>query len=88
MVRREPVRNDYYYTQLFSLECLHTGYTTARYVNRRKYESKHDMISKVVAEYWIYGEYTDGFGTPRNTFLQQEKQTTFANFARQEVQRI
>ena len=56
LVRREPVRNDHYYTDLFSLECLHTRYTTARYVNRRKYESKYDMISNVVAEYWIYGE--------------------------------
>ena len=26
LVRREPVRNDFYYTDLFSLECLHTGY--------------------------------------------------------------
>ena len=28
------------------------------------------MINKVVAEYWIYGEYGhgDGFGRPRNSF--------------------
>ena len=73
LVRREPVRNDHYYTDLFSLECLHTGYITARYVNRRKYESKYDMISKVVAEYWIYGEYCDGFSTPRIAFFTAEE---------------
>ena len=74
LVRREPVRNDHYYTDLFSLECLHTRYITARYVNRRKYESKYDIISKVVAEYWIYGEYVDGFGTPfRNAFFTVEE---------------
>ena len=73
LVRWEPVRNDHYYTDLFSLECLHAGYTTARYVNRRKYESKHDIIRKVVAEYWIYKEYGDGFGTPRNAFFKAEE---------------
>ena len=57
LVRRKSVRNDYYYSHLFSLECLHTGYTTARYVNMRKYESKYDMLNKGVAEYWIYGEW-------------------------------
>ena len=31
------------------------------------------MISKVVAEYWIYGEYGDGFGTPRNAFFTKEE---------------
>ena len=35
-------------------------------MNRRKYESKYDMISKVAAEYWIYREYSNGIGTPRN----------------------
>ena len=30
LVRREPVL-DCYYTVLFSFECLHTGYTIARY---------------------------------------------------------
>ena len=64
------------------------GYTTARYVNRRKYESKYDMISKVVAEYWIYGEYGDGVGTPRNAFFTAEEADAFAVFARQELQRI
>ena len=51
------------------MECLHAGYTTARYVNRRKY----DIIRKVVAEYWIYREYGDGFGTPRNAFFTAEE---------------
>ena len=73
LVRREPVRNDFYFIELFSLECLHTGYITARYVNRRKYESKYEMINKVVTEYWVYGEYGDGFGTPRNAFCTAEE---------------
>ena len=73
LVRQEPVRNDFYYTDLFSLECLHTGYITARYVNSRKYESKYEMVNKVVTKYWVYGEYGDGFGTPRNAFSTAEE---------------
>ena len=84
LVWQEPVRNDYYYTDLFSLECLHTGYITARYVNRRKYESKYEMINKVFTEYWVYEEHGDGFGTPRNAFFTAEE----AVFIRQAGQRI
>ena len=51
LVRRKPVRNDHYYTHLFSLKGLHTGYTTARYVNMEKYESKYEMLNKVATEY-------------------------------------
>ena len=29
-----------------------------------KYKSKYEMLNKVAAEYWIYGEYGDGFGKP------------------------
>ena len=29
LVRWEPVRNDFYNTDLFTLECLHTEYITA-----------------------------------------------------------
>ena len=31
------------------------------------------MINKVVTEYWVYGEYGDGFGTPRNAFFTAEE---------------
>ena len=50
---------------------LHTGYTmaTARYNNMKKYESKYEMLNKVAIESWIYGEYGDGFGKPRNAFF-------------------
>ena len=34
-----------------------------------KYESKYEMLNKVAAEYWIYGEYGDGFGKPRYAFF-------------------
>ena len=27
------------------------------------------MVNKVVTEYWVQGEYGDGFGTPRNAFF-------------------
>ena len=53
LFRRELVRNNFYYTDLFSLEFLHTGYITARYVISRKCESRYDMVNKVVTEYWV-----------------------------------
>ena len=28
---------------------------------------------KVVTEYWIYGEYSDGFGAPSNAFFTAEE---------------
>ena len=31
------------------------------------------MINKVVAEYWVYREYGDGFSTPRNAFFTEEE---------------
>ena len=31
------------------------------------------MINKVVTEYWVYGEYGEGFGTPRNAFFTTEQ---------------
>ena len=34
-----------------------------------KHESKYKMLNKVAAEYWIYGEYGDGFGKPWNAFF-------------------
>ena len=53
LVRRELVRNIFYYTDLFSLECLHTSYTTARYVSGNKYKSRYDMLNHVVTEYFL-----------------------------------
>ena len=51
-----------YYTHLFLMECLNTGFTTDRYVNMEKYTSKYDMLNKVATDYWIHGEYGNGFG--------------------------
>ena len=73
----------FYYTDLFSLECLHTEYITARYVNSGKYE----MVNKVVTEYWVYGEYGDGFGSPINAFFTAEE-TDDIRRLRQAGQRI
>ena len=68
-MRREKVIGDYCYTYLFSFECMHTGYTIARYVNGNKYKSRYEMLNNVAMEYWLYGEYRDGFGMPRNAFF-------------------
>ena len=51
----------------------HRVYHGSRYVNSRKYESRYDMVNKVVTEYWVYGEYSEGFGTPRNAFFTTEE---------------
>ena len=51
------------------MECLNTSLNTARYVNMEKYTSKYDMLNKVATDYWIYGEYGDGFGKPLNAFF-------------------
>ena len=69
VVRREKVIGDYYYTDLFSLECMDTGLTIARYVNRNKFESRYEMLNFVALEYWSYGENGDSFGMPRNAFF-------------------
>ena len=68
-MRREKVIGDYYYTDLFSLECMDTGLTIARYVNRNKFKSRYKMLNYVALEYWSYGENGDGFGMPRNAFF-------------------
>ena len=72
LIRQEQVINDSYYTILFSFECLHTGYTLARYVNGNKHKSRYEMLYHVVTEYWIYGEHREGFGVPRNAFFTAE----------------
>ena len=64
LVRREQVINDSFYTVLFSFECMHTGYTIARYVNGNKYKSRYEMLNHMVMEYWTYGEHGEGFGMP------------------------
>ena len=69
LVRREKVIGDYYYTDLFSLECMDTGFTMARYVNRNKLESRYEMLNFVALEYWSYGENGDGFGMQTNAFF-------------------
>ena len=53
-VRREKVINDDYYTDLFSLECMDTGYTIARYVNRDKFESRYEMLNFVALKILAY----------------------------------
>ena len=68
-MRSEKVIGDYYYTELFSFECMHTGYTVARYVNGNKYKSRYEMLNHVAMEYWSYGENGEGFGMPRNAFF-------------------
>jgi hypothetical protein len=62
-IQRKRVTNYRYYTHLFSLECLNTGFTTARFINMEN-RSVSEMISTVATDYWIYGEYSDGFGKP------------------------
>ena len=60
-IQRRRVTNHRYYTHLFSLECLDTGFTTARFMNMEKC-SVSEMVNMVATEYWIYGEYRDGWG--------------------------
>ena len=45
------------------------------------------MLNKVAAEYWIYGDYGDGFGKPQNAFLHQEREIIFTVTPWQENQR-
>ena len=51
LVRREKVTGVHYYTELFSLECMDTGFTIARYVNGNKYKSRYEMLNHVALEY-------------------------------------
>jgi len=57
----EVVTGDEYYTHLFTLECVDTGFTVARYINKYKYDSWYAL------ELWA----TDGngFGIPTNAFF-------------------
>ena len=69
LVRREVVTGDKYYTHLFTLECMDTGFTIARYINKYKYDSRYDMLNRVALDLWIYGEDGNGFGVPRNSIF-------------------
>ena len=51
----------------------YTGYTTVRYVNKNKYKSRYDILNHVVTEYWVYGEFGEGFGMPKNAFFTTDK---------------
>ena len=74
LVRCEKVIRDYYYTDLFSLECMDTGFIMARYVNRNKFEPRYEMLNWAALELWSYGENGDGFGIPTEaTSRRQEK---------------
>ena len=57
-----------YYIHLFSHKYLNTGFTTARFMNMENH-SISEMVNKVATEYWIYGEYGDGFGKPKILFF-------------------
>ena len=72
MVRRELVSNDDYYTHLFTVECMDTGYTVARYVNKNRYDTKYEMFNDVVLNLWVYGETGMGYGCPKNAFFTPE----------------
>ena len=69
LVRREEVINDDYYTHLFTLECMDTGYTLARYVNKFKYEYRYDMLNCMALKLWAHGEDGNGFSIPKNAFF-------------------
>ena len=69
LVRREDVIGDSYYTHLFTIQCMDTGLTIARYINRYKYESRYQMLNQVVLDLRVYGEDGTGFGVLRNAFL-------------------
>ena len=45
LVRREDVIGDNYYTHLFTIQCMDTGLTIARYINRYKYDSRYHMLN-------------------------------------------
>ena len=69
LVRREVVTGDKYYTHLFTIECMDTGFTIARYINKHKYDSRYYMLNKVALDLWIYGEDGNGFGNGLETQL-------------------
>jgi hypothetical protein len=63
-IQQRRLTNHRYYTHLFSIECLDTGFTMARLVNMDN-RSVSEMVNKVATVYWIYGDHGDGFGKPQ-----------------------
>ena len=68
LIQQRRLTNHRYYTHLFSLECLNTGFTMARFVDMEN-RFVSETVNKVATEFWIYGEYGDGFGKPKNAFF-------------------
>ena len=50
LIQQRRVTNHRYYTHLFSLECLDTGFTTARFVNMENH-SISETVKKVATEF-------------------------------------
>ena len=69
LLRREVLTSDEYYTHLFTLECMDTGFTVAKYINKYKYDSRYNMLNNVALELWVHGEDGNGFGVPKNAFF-------------------
>ena len=60
-----------------------------------KYTCKHgevyiqyDMLNKVATDYWIYGEYGDGFSKPLNAIFTPREGDDLHNIKKQVSQRI
>ena len=55
-IQQRRVTNDRYYTHLFSIQCIKTGLTTARYVNMENYRSKSDIVQgshRLLDLWWV-----------------------------------
>ena len=68
LIQQRRLTNHRYYTHLFSLECLNTGFTMARFVNMDNL-SVSETVNKVATEFWIYSEYGVEFGKPENAYI-------------------
>ena len=88
LVRREKVIGDYYYIDLFSLECMDTGFTMARYINRNKLESRYEILNFVALEYWSYGENGTVLVCRQMHFLPEIRPTTFRGYVAQAGQTV
>ena len=67
------VINHRYYTHLFSLECLNTGFTDHCQIRNTENQSASETVNKVVTDHWIYSKYGDRFGKPQNAFFTPKK---------------
>ena len=59
--------------KIFSFKDNKVPNPKARYVNGNKYKSRYDMLNHVVTEYWVYGEFGEGFGMPKKAFFTTEE---------------